>query len=123
MPSSNDDSADRSNGDRALPFHDVGPTSAIAPGEVVRFEALGRRFVVCNTGSELYAVADRCTHAAWALAGSELRGFELICSLHGARFDLRSGAAVAPPASKPIRTFAVRTENGRVLVQVSPPPV
>jgi nitrite reductase/ring-hydroxylating ferredoxin subunit len=105
-----------------LPFHDIGPASGVAPGKAVAFETRGRRFVVCNTGEEFFAVADRCTHAAWRLADSALRGGEIVCSLHGARFDLRTGAATGPPASKPLRTFAVRNEGGRLLVQVPPPP-
>jgi 3-phenylpropionate/trans-cinnamate dioxygenase ferredoxin subunit len=107
----------------AFAFHDVGPTSVVGPGETVAFEAGDRRFIVCNTGDRLYAVAERCTHAAWSLAGSALEGFELICSLHGARFDLRTGAATGLPASKPLRTFPVKTSGGRILVALPPPVV
>jgi 3-phenylpropionate/trans-cinnamate dioxygenase ferredoxin subunit len=106
----------------ANPFLDVGPTSAVAPRSAVGFEASGRRFIVCNTGDDFYALADRCTHAAWGLAGSELRGCEIVCALHGASFDLRTGEATAPPASKSLRTFPVRVEKGRLLVQIQPPP-
>lgn len=103
------------------PFRDVGPTAAVSPGEAVAFEAEGRRFVVCNVDGTFYAIADRCTHAAWPLAGSDLVACEVVCALHGARFDVRTGRATAPPASKPLRTFLVRAENGRLLVQVPPP--
>ena len=106
-----------------FPYHDVGPTSAVAVGESIAFEKGDRRFIVCNTGDGLYAVAERCTHAAWSLAGSALERFELICSLHGARFDVRTGAATAPPASKPLRTFPVKTRGGRILVALPPPVV
>jgi 3-phenylpropionate/trans-cinnamate dioxygenase ferredoxin subunit len=105
----------------SLPFHDVAAMDAVGPGRAVGFEVGGRRLIVCNAGGDFYAVADRCTHAAWPLAGGDLEGSELICSLHGGRFDLRTGAAACPPATKPLRTFDVATRDGRILVRVPPP--
>ena len=102
------------------PLTDVGPANAVAPGQAVAFDVGGRRFLVCNASGSFYAVADRCSHAAWRLAGSEICGRELVCSLHGARFDLGTGAATRPPASKPLRTFSVRVRDGRLLVRVPP---
>jgi len=103
------------------PRFDVGPVDGVAPGCVVPFAAGGRRFLVCNAKTGFYAVAERCTHAAWSLAGAELRGEEIVCALHGARFDLRTGHATCPPASKPLRTYAVDVEGGRIRVRVPPP--
>jgi len=75
---------------------------------------------VCNVGGAYYAVADRCTHAAWKLGGEPLEGCEIVCTLHGAAFDLRTGEATRPPASKPLRTFPCRSDGGRLLVDVDP---
>ncbi len=105
-----------------LPFTDVCATSEIPPGRAVAVRAAGRDFLLCHAEGRYYAVAERCTHAAWSLAGGEVRGCELACSLHGARFDLRTGDATRPPASKPLRTFPVRTRGGRIQVQVTPLP-
>jgi nitrite reductase/ring-hydroxylating ferredoxin subunit len=91
-------------------------------GAVVAFRANGRDLLLCSAEGEIFAIASRCTHAAWDLVGSELRGCEITCSLHGARFDLRTGQATASPASKPLQTFPVRLQNGRVEVQAPPPP-
>ena len=49
-----------------------------------------------------------------------LRGFGLICPLHGASFDCRSGAVLGAPASKPLACWQVKVEGQRVLVA---PPV
>ena len=38
------------------------------------------------------------------------------CAWHGARFDCRSGAVRRPPAIDPLPVYAVRVEQGRVLV-------
>jgi 3-phenylpropionate/trans-cinnamate dioxygenase ferredoxin subunit len=42
---------------------------------------------------------------------------ELICPRHFARFSLKTGDALTPPAYEPVRTYQVKEENGRVLVE------
>lgn len=106
--------------DSAAELTDIGPTSAVAPGQAVAFEASGRSVLVCNADGTYYAVASRCTHAAWNLVGNEIVAAELICALHGARFDLRTGAATCLPATKPLRTFPLTVREGRILVRVPP---
>ena len=73
--------------------------------------------IVARCGPELYAVEDRCTHDGQSLAGAEIEACEIICPRHGARFCLKSGAALTPPAYEPLRTFKVREEAGRILLQ------
>lgn len=101
---------------------DVCATADVPEGAVVAFEALGRSFLICNAAGSFHAIAERCTHSAWSLAGSDLVGCEIVCGLHGGRFDLRTGEATTPPANKPIRTFVVRTRGERLEVGVTPPP-
>jgi 3-phenylpropionate/trans-cinnamate dioxygenase ferredoxin subunit len=105
-----------------LPFLDVCSTSDAPLNTVVAVEAPGRKFLIANAGGSFYAVAERCTHAAWSLANSELRGCEIVCALHGARFDLRTGAPTAAPASKPLQVFPLRVRGDRLEVQVTPQP-
>lgn len=100
---------------------DVAPAGAICEGHAVEFEARGRRFLVCRRAGEFFAVADRCTHAAWRFSNGSLLAGELVCPLHGGRFDVSTGRATCPPASKPLRTYAVVVRNGRILVDVPPP--
>ena len=109
-------------GDDEIPFVDVCATTDVPDGGAVAFRARDRDFLLCRADGSFYAISDRCTHAAWNLAGSDIRDCEIICSLHGGRFDLRTGAATASPAHKPIGTFPVRTRADRSEVQVTPPP-
>jgi len=73
--------------------------------------------VIARCGSELYAVENRCTHDGQSLSGAEIEACEIICPRHGARFCLRSGEALTPPAYEPLRTFKIREEHGRILLE------
>ncbi len=88
--------------------------SELLPGE---FKVVWDRDVaiaVFNIDGELYAVEDICTHDGGELAGGEIHGFEVECPRHGARFDLRSGAAMCPPAYEPIAKFPWKVENDAI---------
>ena len=67
---------------------------------------------VFNVDGELYAVEDVCTHDGGDLATGELYGHEIECPRHGARFDVRTGAVLSPPAYEPIAKFPIKLENG-----------
>ena len=72
--------------------------------------------VIARCGSELYAVENRCTHDGQSLSGAEIEACEIICPRHGARFCLRSGEALTPPAYEPVRVFETKTESGHLWV-------
>lgn len=87
-----------------------------ADRRVVR-AADGREIAVFRVGAEFFAVANTCTHARAALSDGPLEGYEVECPLHGARFDIRTGRVVTPPASRPLRCYEVRVADGRVWVR------
>ena len=93
-------------------------TSELGDGQMVACQVDGVEVLVCRVRGEYYAVADLCSHARQALSKGRLRGTEVTCPLHGARFDVRDGRCLAKPAIKPIATFAVAVEDGNVYVRV-----
>lgn len=97
---------------------DVGPLASASEATPISTEVDGFAVIVLRCGEALYAIEDRCTHDGEPLAGAEVEDCQVICPRHGARFCLRSGEALTPPAYEPVRTFAVRSENGRILVGV-----
>ena len=72
---------------------------------------------VYNIDGELYAIEDVCTHDGGELAGGTLHGFSVECPRHGARFDLRTGAVLAPPAYEPVAKFPVKVEGDGVFTR------
>ncbi|HKZ72653.1 MAG TPA: non-heme iron oxygenase ferredoxin subunit [Steroidobacteraceae bacterium] len=96
---------------------DIGPADSVTEDAGLSAEVDGYVVLVVRCGDALYAVEDRCTHDGEPLDGGEIAACEVVCPRHGARFDLRSGEALTPPAYEPLRTFPVRIDAGRVLIE------
>ena len=96
---------------------DIGPAGELADGVPLSAQVDGIAVVVVRCGSDLYAVEDRCTHDGESFTGAEVEGCELVCPRHGSHFSLQSGEALTPPAYEPLRTYAVREQDGRILVE------
>lgn len=93
---------------------DVGADGELLPGEFKVVWDDDTPIAVYNIDGHFYAIEDTCTHDGGDLAGGEVHGFEVECPRHGARFDVRTGAVMAPPAVEPIASFPVKTEDGHV---------
>jgi 3-phenylpropionate/trans-cinnamate dioxygenase ferredoxin subunit len=99
-------------------FVTVAPLSELPPGERLVFE-IGRKWIaVFNVSGTIYAIEDRCTHDDGPLAEGELIGCEIVCPRHGARFDLRNGKVLSPPALVDVPWFETRIVDDSVQVAV-----
>jgi len=67
---------------------------------------------------QFYAVQARCSHAAQSLAQGAVRGTEVTCPRHGARFDIRTGECLAAPAQTPLSRFPVFIDGGKVCLDI-----
>jgi 3-phenylpropionate/trans-cinnamate dioxygenase ferredoxin component len=88
--------------------------SELLPGEFKLVYDGDVPIAVYNIDGDLYAIEDVCTHDGGDLAGGTMHGFEVECPRHGARFDVRTGAAVCPPAYEPTASFPVKIDGGAV---------
>lgn len=88
--------------------------SELLPGEFRTAWDGDTPIAVFNIDGDLYAIEDVCTHDGGELTGGSVHGFEVECIRHGARFDVRTGAALCPPAYAPTAKFPVRIEEGWV---------
>jgi len=100
-------------------FRPVAPAGDIPEKDFSCFQVDGVRIVVCHFRDEYFAVRNECSHALSTFDDGCVRGYRLICPLHGAAFDFRNGSPVAAPAKRAIETFPVRVVNGVVEVDVS----
>jgi 3-phenylpropionate/trans-cinnamate dioxygenase ferredoxin subunit len=89
----------------------------LAPGAFQVVNLNDTQIAVFNLGGQFYAIADVCTHDAGQLTGGTVEGDEIVCPRHGARFSIRTGAALTAPAYEPTDTFPVRVEEGQIQVR------
>lgn len=96
---------------------DVASTDQFSPGSHKVVDVDGVEVAVFNIGGEFLAIEDICTHDGGELACGELEGDVIVCPRHGAKFSLRTGAVLAPPAYEPVAALPVRVENNVVQVK------
>ncbi len=74
--------------------------------------------LLLRAGTEILAIENRCTHLGHPLDGGRVMAGQINCPLHGACFDMRTGAAISGPAVTGLRRFAVRVEDANILVLI-----
>ena len=67
---------------------------------------------------DVYALDDLCSHAKASLSGGEIFDCKIECPLHGAEFDLKTGEALTPPASKAIACYQTTTDENSIYIEV-----
>ncbi len=94
-------------------------TDQLKPGEALRLEA-EPPIALYRLSDGYYATQDTCTHAQASLAAGDvdLEECTVECPYHGSIFDIRSGHALSPPASRPLRTFPVKIIDGEVFIEI-----
>ena len=68
------------------------------------FEIEGTGIVICRFRDEYFAIENRCSHAQATFDEGRMRGYNIICPVHGATFDIRDGSCtgvICPPPEGP----------------------
>lgn len=93
----------------------------IEPGQIRMVTVDDDNLVICRVDDrEVFAVEDKCSHDDGPLSQGSFSGAVLECPRHGARFDVRTGAALRMPAAAPIETFPARiTDDGWIEVELT----
>jgi 3-phenylpropionate/trans-cinnamate dioxygenase ferredoxin subunit len=87
------------------------------PGKTL-VEVDERLVALFHVGGKFFAIDDVCTHDGGPLAEGKLEGHTIACPRHGAKFDIRSGAALTMPATKATVAHEVKVERGEVFVRM-----
>ena len=94
-----------------LPFQEVYDLTDIEKNQSVSVNLNGERVIICHTEEVFFAFEDRCSHANIPLCGGFIKGTMISCPLHGAVFDLKTGAVLTPPASEDLKSYEVKIEG------------
>jgi 3-phenylpropionate/trans-cinnamate dioxygenase ferredoxin subunit len=101
-------------------FYKLAAADEVGPGEIRQYLVEDRFVALCNVEGEFHAFEDVCTHQFTHLSEGEFMDAEVKCPLHGARFDVRTGAAKSLPAVKPVPKHEVKVDNGNIYVALNP---
>lgn len=69
---------------------------------------------VFNLDGKYHAIEDICTHDGGELASGKVEGCEVICPRHGARFCIKTGKALTPPAYAAVDVFPLKIEEDSI---------
>jgi naphthalene 1,2-dioxygenase system ferredoxin subunit len=87
-------------------------------GEVLGVEAGGRSIALYVTDGSVFATDNICTHAYACLSDGWLDGEVIECPLHAARFDIRTGKVLDPPATEDLKTYPARVVGEEIQIRL-----
>jgi nitrite reductase/ring-hydroxylating ferredoxin subunit len=88
-------------------------------GYVRRFYPRGLELCLARNHGKASAVSNTCTHMACLLSAGKVVEDGIGCSCHGSIFDLDTGEAIYPPATKPITIYPLAEVDGKIFVRVT----
>jgi apoptosis-inducing factor 3 len=91
-------------------------TAKVADGKMLLGHAFGEPVLVARRGDELFAIGAICTHYGGPLVKGLMVDCTVRCPWHHARFDLRTGEAIAAPALNDVASYAIEKRGDRVFV-------
>lgn len=102
-------------------FVPVARLDELPPGASRRVYVSGEAVAVFNVEGTIHALGNRCPHARASLSEGTLDAVAgvLTCPWHEGRFDLRTGRPVGGPPTSPVPRYAVKVEDGVVLLGAS----
>jgi 3-phenylpropionate/trans-cinnamate dioxygenase ferredoxin subunit len=65
-----------------------------------------------------YAISAWCSHQKASMMQGEVEDGKLMCPLHGAWFSIRNGDNLTLPAVKPVPSYPVKVEDGKIWIDV-----
>ena len=85
---------------------------------VTRVDLGARRLAIYDTPTGIYASLALCNHGGADLCDGYFDGHVIECPLHQGAFDVRDGTPVSAPATRKLRVFQTRVQDGMVQVML-----
>jgi 3-phenylpropionate/trans-cinnamate dioxygenase ferredoxin subunit len=99
---------------------DVCGDDEIEAEDVLSVDVAGRLYAIYRSPDDRYYATDGlCTHEQVKLADGLVWDHVIECPKHNGQFDYTTGVGLGPPICVNLRTYPVRSEAGRVLVDLS----
>jgi 3-phenylpropionate/trans-cinnamate dioxygenase ferredoxin subunit len=115
-----------------IEFVEVPGGNELQSGQMKMFNLGKREILVARVGDTFYAADNRCPHMNGSLSEGKLEKTVVTCPRHHSQFDLSDGhvgrwtdwsgvklsMAKMMKSPKPIKTYKVKAEGGKVMVEV-----
>jgi len=99
-----------------MDYTPVAQQNEIPPGTMKAVKIGKKDILITNINGQYHAIGNICTHFGGELDKGTLEGQVVTCRRHGAQFDVTTGKCLARPAKKDEPVYAVKVENGNILI-------
>jgi 3-phenylpropionate/trans-cinnamate dioxygenase ferredoxin component len=97
---------------------DAASTGDIPQGKMKGIQKQDKSILIANVKGNYYAIGNICNHMGCLISDGSLTGNNARCPCHGSTYDVRSGANVTGPATRPEQSFKVRVDGDRIMVEI-----
>ncbi|MEM7132153.1 MAG: non-heme iron oxygenase ferredoxin subunit [Chloroflexota bacterium] len=87
--------------------------------QLTTFQLNDQEIIVYRSEEDIYVYSNRCTHQSVPLSDGYIINETIICRLHGAKYDLRTGACLRAPACANLKPYRTAARNGVLFVACS----
>lgn len=92
--------------------------SALEKGWVTAVTHGTRKLAVYDTPSGIYVSLAACNHGGANLCDGYFDGHVIECPWHQGAFDVRDGRAVSAPATRAMKMYESRVQDGMVQIRI-----
>jgi 3-phenylpropionate/trans-cinnamate dioxygenase ferredoxin subunit len=96
----------------------VATTDEMANQSAKCIEVDGEKVALFKVEGAFHALSDTCTYRGGPLSEGDVEGAEVTCPWHGAKFDLRTGAVVGPPARTGVKSYPVTVMGRNIEIEL-----
>ncbi|MCM8531506.1 MAG: NADH:ubiquinone reductase (Na(+)-transporting) subunit F [Lentisphaeraceae bacterium] len=91
----------------------------LVKNDIIRYDHAGKTYAIYRTNEDdYYATEGMCTHGNVHLSDGLIIGKQIECPKHNGRFDMRDGAIKRKPVCIALKTYDVKVENGKILLDL-----
>jgi 3-phenylpropionate/trans-cinnamate dioxygenase ferredoxin component len=98
-------------------FVNVAESKDIEPSTMKAVDVSGKKVCIINIEGNYYAIGNVCTHMGGPLNEGTLEEFEVECTWHGSKFDVRTGEPTKLPARQAVSSYEVKVQDNDILVR------
>lgn len=91
----------------------------LTPGSAVHVDVDGHAICLVNSGGDVHALRDECSHGQVRLSEGDVLDGLIECWQHGSCFDLATGEPTGPPATVRVPVYPARVVDSVIQVELS----